>query len=209
MPLKLVKQQNSTVFYNIILYLHYQTVPNTSWFYENHSILSATFLGIYKDNSRCHMSLEGLRSVCAKLAPTSYKNNEILEINVLQKFILHAFFPHKNCPQNSNRVQFWFQSPERCIIKHLKSAKPYSIEFSGQNWRQISQTITKNTRLTARILYFSLRGLISVIKNSLEYSFVFFKCLIVTILQCHARVLRLSTLTFLRLIASLATGNSS
>ena len=36
------------------------------------------------------MALEGLSSVCAKLEPASSKNNEILEINVLQKFASHA-----------------------------------------------------------------------------------------------------------------------
>ena len=37
------------------------------------------------------MTLEGLSSVCAKLEPASSKNNEILEINVLQNFTSHAF----------------------------------------------------------------------------------------------------------------------
>ena len=36
------------------------------------------------------MTLEGLSSVCAKSEPASFKNNEILEINVLQKFTSHA-----------------------------------------------------------------------------------------------------------------------
>ena len=36
------------------------------------------------------MTLEGLSSACAKLEPDSSKNNEILEINVLQKFTSHA-----------------------------------------------------------------------------------------------------------------------
>ena len=42
------------------------------------------------------MTLEGLSSVCAKLEPASYKNNEILEINVdvLQKFTSHALDYH-------------------------------------------------------------------------------------------------------------------
>ena len=35
----------------------------------------------------------------------------------------------QNCPQNSNRAQFRFQSPKRCILKHLKNTKLYSIEF--------------------------------------------------------------------------------
>ena len=36
------------------------------------------------------MTLEGLSCVCAKLEPAGSKNNEILEINVLQKFTPHA-----------------------------------------------------------------------------------------------------------------------
>ena len=36
------------------------------------------------------MTLEGWSNVCAKLEPASSKNNEILEINVLQKFTSHA-----------------------------------------------------------------------------------------------------------------------
>ena len=38
------------------------------------------------------MTLEELGSVCAKSEPTSSKNNEILGINVLQKFTSHALF---------------------------------------------------------------------------------------------------------------------
>ena len=38
-------------------------------------------------------------------------------------------FSIQTCPQNSDRVQFRFWSPERCIIKHLKNTKLYSIEF--------------------------------------------------------------------------------
>ena len=36
------------------------------------------------------MTLEGLSSACAELDPASSKNNEILQINVLQKFTMHA-----------------------------------------------------------------------------------------------------------------------
>ena len=38
------------------------------------------------------MTLEGLSSVCAKLEPASSENNEILKINVLQKFTSHALY---------------------------------------------------------------------------------------------------------------------
>ena len=66
------------------------------WFYENDSILTQHFLAFTKTkdtfdkNKQCHKTLEGLSSVCGKLEPASSKSNEILEINVLQKFIVRA-----------------------------------------------------------------------------------------------------------------------
>ena len=45
----------------------------------------------YKYN-RCHTTLGGLGSACAKLEPASLKNNEVLKTNVLQKFTLNALF---------------------------------------------------------------------------------------------------------------------
>ena len=36
------------------------------------------------------MTSGGLSSVCAKLEPASFKNNEILDTNVLQKFTTHT-----------------------------------------------------------------------------------------------------------------------
>ena len=45
----------------------------------------------YKYN-QCHTILEGLSSVCAKLEPASLKNNEILEVSVMQKFTSHALY---------------------------------------------------------------------------------------------------------------------
>ena len=41
--------------------------------------------GVRYEYNQCHTTLEGLSSVCVKLEPASSKNNEILEINVLQK----------------------------------------------------------------------------------------------------------------------------
>ena len=73
------------------------------WFYENDPILNATFstftktTDTFNKNKRCHMSLHGLSIVCVKLEPTSSKYNEILEINVLQKFTSHALY-------NSSRI---------------------------------------------------------------------------------------------------------
>ena len=45
----------------------------------------------YKYN-QCQITVGGLSSVCAKLEPASSKNNELPEINVLQKFTPHALF---------------------------------------------------------------------------------------------------------------------
>ena len=97
MPLKLEKLE-SRLFYKIILPLQYRTLSNMLGFYENDSILNATFFGFYKDsrhieqNKRCHMTLQGLSNVYAKLEPASSKNNEILETNVLQKFTSRAHY---------------------------------------------------------------------------------------------------------------------
>ena len=49
----------------------------------------------YKYN-QCHATLGELSSMCAKIEPASSKNNEILEINVLQKFTPHALFPYNS-----------------------------------------------------------------------------------------------------------------
>ena len=38
------------------------------------------------------MTLKGLSSACAKLEPASSENNEIRQINVLQKFTPHALY---------------------------------------------------------------------------------------------------------------------
>ena len=56
-----------------------------------------------------------------------------------KRFIIHIINPPphththnfsiQNCLQNSDIVQFRFQSPERCNIKYLKNTKLYSIEL--------------------------------------------------------------------------------
>ena len=65
------------------------------WLHRNDPILrAAIFLalaGIPKKYNQCHTTLGGSNSVCAKLEPTSLKSNEMIEINALQKFTLHAF----------------------------------------------------------------------------------------------------------------------
>ena len=66
------------------------------WLQGNDSIQRAAiilaFVGIPYKYNHCHTALGGLGSVCANLEPASSKNNEILEINVLQKFTLHALY---------------------------------------------------------------------------------------------------------------------
>ena len=84
MPLKVEKRKNSLFLQNHFAF----TLSNMLRFYENDYIMNATILAFTKitdtfdKNKRCHLTLEGLSSVCAKLNPASSKNNEILEINV-------------------------------------------------------------------------------------------------------------------------------
>ena len=91
------KTQKLTALQNHFASLHYQPLSNMLWFYENGSILSATFFWHLQrlqthltKNKLCHMILEGLSSVCAKLEPASSKGKEILKINVLHKFTSYA-----------------------------------------------------------------------------------------------------------------------
>ena len=55
------------------------------------------------------MTLEELSSACAKLEPANSKNKEILEINALQNFAMHALF-------------ISFQSRMFIILRTLKHA---------------------------------------------------------------------------------------
>ena len=48
--------------------------------------------GITYKYNQCHTTSGGLSSACAKLEPASSKHNELLEINVLQKFVPHALW---------------------------------------------------------------------------------------------------------------------
>ena len=56
--------------------------------HESYHFLALT--GVPYKYNQCHTTLAGLSSVCAELDPASSKNNEILEMNVLQKFTQHA-----------------------------------------------------------------------------------------------------------------------
>ena len=96
-------------------------------------------------------------------------------IITLKSIIIHIInspynFSMQNCPQNSDRVQLRFQSPEKCIIKHqyLKNTKLYSIEYLRTEMTPDPQTITENTRLTVRILFFSLRDLMSFLSSKTQ-----------------------------------------
>ena len=53
---------------------------------------SCHFLAFAGVRYKYHTTLGGSSSVCAMIEPASSKNNEILEINVLQKFLSHALF---------------------------------------------------------------------------------------------------------------------
>ena len=88
-------------------------------------------------------------------------------------------FSIQNCPQNSDRVQLRFQSPKRCIIKHLKHTKLNSIEFlRTEMTSDLSDYHREYSPYGSYSLFqFERYDVISVLKNSTEYSFVFFKCL--------------------------------
>ena len=66
------------------------------WLHGKDSIpKAAIFLvlsGIPYKYNKCHTTLGGLSHVCVKLASASCKNNEILEVNILQKFTPYALF---------------------------------------------------------------------------------------------------------------------
>ena len=67
------------------------------WLHGNDSILRGAIfwhLQAYLPNitNAIQLNLGGLTSVYAKLEPASSKNNEIPEINVLQRFNPHALF---------------------------------------------------------------------------------------------------------------------
>ena len=85
--------------------------------------------------------------------------------------------PKKNCPQNSDRVQPLFQSPKRCITKHLKHTKLYSIEFLRTEMTSDPSNYHREYWPYGSYSLFQFEGsdVISAPKNSIEYSFVFFK----------------------------------
>ena len=62
----------------------------TTLFWKLHFSSFTTETHAFDKNKQCHMTLEGLSGVCPKLEPGNPKYNEILEVNVLQKFTTNA-----------------------------------------------------------------------------------------------------------------------
>ena len=93
----------------------------------------------------------------------------------------------QNCPQNSDGVQFRFQSPEWCMIKILKDSKLYSIEFLRMETTSDPSVYHREYSPNSSYspVQFERSDDISIIKNSIKYSFVFFKCFIDIIIQVH------------------------
>ena len=98
----------------------------------------------------------------------------------LKTIIIHIVnspynFSIRNCPQYSDRVLLRFQSPKRCIIKHLKHTKLYSIEFLRTEMMSDTSNYHREYSPYGSYFLFQFEGsdVISVIKNSIECSFVF------------------------------------
>ena len=76
------KTRKSTVFTKSFCIYIIKPCQICYGFFENDSILNGTFsvftkiIDIFNKHIRRHMTLEGLSSVCAKLEPASFKNNE-------------------------------------------------------------------------------------------------------------------------------------
>ena len=92
MPLKLEKFENRPFLRNHFAFISSTLVKyvKTTLFWALHFSAFTNTTDTFSKNKWYHMILEGLSCVCAKLEPASSKNNEILEINVLQKFTPHT-----------------------------------------------------------------------------------------------------------------------
>ena len=119
MPLKLEKGEKWTVFTksfcitlsNLVEYVMVLWKWFVFWTLRFSAFTKTT--DTFSKNKRCHVTLEGLSSVCVKLEPASSTNNEILEINVLQN--LHRMLFIKliflNCMQVAHKSsQIYFQT---------------------------------------------------------------------------------------------------
>ena len=96
------------------------------------------------------MTLEGLSGVCAKLDPASSKNNEILEINVLQKFTSHALFNeavNTHCSgDNKEKLSTGIGIEYASDFCHdRKSASiPHTFSNTAHSLKKLTIKITKN-----------------------------------------------------------------
>ena len=108
----------------------------------------------------------------------------------LHKYVINSVIVHiinspynfsiPNCPQSSDRVQLRFQSPERYIIKYLKHTKLYSIELLRTEKTSDPSNCHRKCSSYGSCSLFQSKGsdVIFVLKKSIEYSFVLFKCLL-------------------------------
>ena len=80
----------------------------------------------------------------------------------------------------SSSIQFYW-----CIIKHLKNTKLYSIEFLRTETTLDFSNYNREYSPYGSYSLFQFEGsdVTSVLRNSIEHSFVFFKCLLVTALK--------------------------
>ena len=141
-----------------------QLDDNTSYFLQRHCPLwfetqSEVIISWNNENNRA--------TVAPKL---EHSFTVIISKSLSKHLIIHIInspfnFSIQNSPQNSDKVQFWFESAERCITKHLKNTKLYPIGWRHvcsisvwEVWRHFCHQKLK-VCLTARILYFNLRSL--------------------------------------------------
>ena len=76
--------------------------------------------------------------------------------------------PH--CPQNGDKVQFQFQSPKQCIIRHLLNTKLYSIEFLRTEMMSQPSNYDIEYSPDAHNPYFSSGDLTSFLPSKTQYS---------------------------------------
>ena len=81
-------------------------------------------------------------------------------------------FSMQNCSENSDRVQFWFQSPQLCVIKHLKNTKLYSVDFPRTEMTLYPSNHHREHSLAGSCNLFQFEGsdVNCVLKSSMKYS---------------------------------------
>ena len=104
-------------------------------------------------------------------------SKEESSVNIIMIHIIKSpyNFSIQNRPKNSDRVQLRFQSPRRYIIKHLKHTKLYSIDFLRTEMTSYPSNYHReySPHGSYSLFQFERSDVISVLKNSIEYSFVF------------------------------------